>query len=484
MLLLPAMFADHVYRPCYYRFVVTSRTRMRFVILHYHFFKNAGSTIEDILDHSFGERFGQLETPDGSGLISNYDLLAHLDSHPELRAFSSHQIRYPMPQTPGYLFFDLCFLRDPIDRLRSFYDYFRQRPNPADPMSDLANRSTPGEFVAGMLRDFPLFVRNNQVNLLACGGDSDEPGESDLQLAVHRMMSASFLGVVDEFGRSTVAGTWMTGQAFPELDCGRPAVNVSRGMRGSVESRTAELREACDPAVFAELIRVTELDRRLVERARAEVARRFDGVERGVAVPAAGYEGKECARVPGRRLRDWAAYYRVMRRPERDLFDAAFYLDRNADVRAAGIDPFVHYIQHGAAEGRKPHPLFEPEYFRASGGAGSHPLFAGLGAVDYLAWGVLPIANVACESVDAATVIPLDLWDVVVVVFALAAEPGEDAETLHTAARGRAAGLGLRGSVALVWRDAGGATQWIAETQQMPFFRGVSFDQVLGDSSR
>ena len=60
---------------------------MRFVLLHYHIFKNAGSTIEDILDHSFGDRFGKLETPVGEGTISQSDLISHLNAHPGLRAF-------------------------------------------------------------------------------------------------------------------------------------------------------------------------------------------------------------------------------------------------------------------------------------------------------------------------------------------------------------------------------------------------------------
>src|SRR6185312_13393655 len=192
---------------------------MRFVILHYHVFKNAGSTIEDILDHSFGERFGSFDTAAGGGLLPNERLIGLLREKRELRAFSSHQIRYPLPEVPGFLFFDICFLRDPIDRLRSFYDYFRQRPNPDDPMSNLANNSTPGGFAAGMIRDHSLFVRNNQVNLLACGGDSDEPTERDFDLAVERVMEASFLGVVDCFEQSALAGSKALRCAFPELDC-------------------------------------------------------------------------------------------------------------------------------------------------------------------------------------------------------------------------------------------------------------------------
>ena len=50
------------------------------------------------------------------------------------------------------------------------------------------------------------------------------------------------------------------------------------------------------------------------------------------------------------------------------LFDPAFYLDGNDDVRSAGVDPLEHYLGWGAAEGRMPlgdvradalHPLIE-----------------------------------------------------------------------------------------------------------------------------
>lgn len=35
-------------------------------------------------------------------------------------------------------------------------------------------------------------------------------------------------------------------------------------------------------------------------------------------------------------------------------FDSAFYREQNPDVAAAGIDPLVHYMQFGLAEGRQP----------------------------------------------------------------------------------------------------------------------------------
>lgn len=41
------------------------------------------------------------------------------------------------------------------------------------------------------------------------------------------------------------------------------------------------------------------------------------------------------------------------------LFDSAWYLDANPDIRAAGMNPLLHYVQHGRAEGRDMRP--EPE---------------------------------------------------------------------------------------------------------------------------
>jgi hypothetical protein len=49
----------------------------------------------------------------------------------------------------------------------------------------------------------------------------------------------------------------------------------------------------------------------------------------------------------------------------RPFFDAPFYLRRYPDVRQSGMNPLRHYLRHGIAEGRKPHPLFDPAYYQS-----------------------------------------------------------------------------------------------------------------------
>lgn len=47
------------------------------------------------------------------------------------------------------------------------------------------------------------------------------------------------------------------------------------------------------------------------------------------------------------------------------LFDAGWYLEKNADVRGAGLDPLRHYLAIGWREGRAASPEFDDEYYLA-----------------------------------------------------------------------------------------------------------------------
>jgi len=244
----------------------------RFVLLHYHLFKNAGSTIEEILAHSFFENFARQDL-DAAGV------LPFLQEHPQTKAISSHQIRYPLPVAPSCVFFDVCFLRDPLDRVRSMYQYSRERPQPGEPLSDLANRTDLRGFVAELVEKLPEWANDVQVQLLAHRtGNDDPPQEKHLELATETMLKTSWLGVVDCFNESVIAGQHFLRPVFPDLDCAQQPVNVSGGLQNSLPARIQKLRNACDEQAFAELLRLNALDLELLKRTRAEVRRRFEMV--------------------------------------------------------------------------------------------------------------------------------------------------------------------------------------------------------------
>jgi hypothetical protein len=258
---------------------------MRFVTLHYHFLKNAGMTIEDMLRHSFGAGAVSVDTEDRDGEFTTDALVSLLNGNPVLKAVSSHQFRYPVPRVRGFMFFDLCFLRDPIDRIRSTYDYFREKPGAGDTISELANRLTLGEFIAFLVDQMPWWVNDAQVNLLANGVANDLPGVQDFERAVAIMLQTSFLGVVDRFQESLIAGEHFLRPVFPELTGRAEAANATAALNSSLEQRREGVREACDARIYEELIRLNALDSKLVDLARAEVQRRFRCAQRVGRVP-------------------------------------------------------------------------------------------------------------------------------------------------------------------------------------------------------
>ncbi len=45
------------------------------------------------------------------------------------------------------------------------------------------------------------------------------------------------------------------------------------------------------------------------------------------------------------------------------MFDAVWYRKSNPDLSFGSIDPAQHYLEHGAQEGRDPHPLFDTQWY-------------------------------------------------------------------------------------------------------------------------
>lgn len=68
----------------------------------------------------------------------------------------------------------------------------------------------------------------------------------------------------------------------------------------------------------------------------------------------------------------------ITRISESGLFDLSYYLRRNPDVEASKINPILHYLEFGAAEGRDPAPLFKTKFYLEENpdiqGSGMNPL--------------------------------------------------------------------------------------------------------------
>ncbi len=251
-----------------------ARDGRRHLILHYHFFKNAGTTIESVLQQSFRERMVRFDSDDHNSVISNNALLAFLQEHTDTVAVTSHHLRPPKPDDQHFVFHDIVFLRHPLARLWSTYEFYRRMDVGKDPLAAVAKDRNAPEFFRLLMSEYPRHASNTQVNLVANGGDK-LPVPGDLNRAMKMVSDASILGTAEDFDQSAVVGEQALCRTFAGVDFSYVAQNVSSGQVRSLDAQLAHFEKICGKDLFDRLVDANQLDVALHRAASEEVHRRF-----------------------------------------------------------------------------------------------------------------------------------------------------------------------------------------------------------------
>ena len=248
----------------------------RFLIVHYHIFKNGGSTVASILEREFENNFATVHGPDDVSVVDLVSLSNFVSSHGGVQAISSHHLRYPKPVLPNTIIFDCCFLRHPLDRLQSMYSYF-QRIDSDDPLCRMAHQESSRSFFRKLMGSAPHLVSNVQVTMLALGGAFTRPVDTpDVEVAADIVAKMAIPGLVEKFDESLVAAEYFLKPAFPRLRLDYLPQNVSRPLGANPGDRQEWLRHSWGPDLYGALAHLNECDLELWRRAEREVARRLD----------------------------------------------------------------------------------------------------------------------------------------------------------------------------------------------------------------
>jgi hypothetical protein len=216
------------------------RLRVRHVLVHVHLFKNAGSTVDWALARSFGTRFATVDRrEDPSNVYTPEEVTSFIRENLEMDACSSHQFRPPLPRRWRIRLYPIAFVRHPIDRAFSVYNFERRQGDDASG----ANRAQ-ALTVDAYLRWWFDHTRNGLVNNfhISCFG-RDTPGEraesqeGAVALARRRWAALAVGGVVERFDESLTLAEFRLGKRFPALDLAYISQNVGRARTESLEER-------------------------------------------------------------------------------------------------------------------------------------------------------------------------------------------------------------------------------------------------------
>jgi len=250
------------------------------ICLHFHIFKNAGTTIDWILQKNFKKHYFALDDTKKPNRILQWDyvidFLKSQKSHP--KAFSSHQIRFPLPQNSELEFLPIVFLRNPIDRAFSIY-YFKKKQTDDSIGSVSARSMNLSNFIEWNLsKEKYLPMKNFQVFFLSRQDNSSEINLDDLVIAKNRLKDCKIIGVVERLDESLVVAEEGLRSYFEKIDLSYIKQNVSPERFGNLEERLEQGRSDIENKLMDELIQKNKIDSLLHEFANKELDLRIKNI--------------------------------------------------------------------------------------------------------------------------------------------------------------------------------------------------------------
>lgn len=220
------------------------------ILFHCHLFKNAGTTIDTLLDKNFPDAHGYLEAK-GFGQLTPDEVAGALDKNPHWRALSSHTASLVQPDYHRPLI-GLVFIRHPIDRAYSVYSYERRRTdeeNILNPSAYVAKEQDFKGFVTWALDEsngYGSILRNFQTRHIA--------GSDNLPEAKHLLKQTPCVGLVEEFDFSLRVLHRTLKRHFGNLDLKYQIQNRSKGRKTDLDSKIIEIKQLLDPPLYQELL--------------------------------------------------------------------------------------------------------------------------------------------------------------------------------------------------------------------------------------
>ena len=243
----------------------------RTIILHYHQFKNAGRTFKWILAKNFGESFSLSSFKDPQKPLSLDTVLNYLIKNQNVVAFSSHRVRFPIPQNSMFYFLPVFFYRHPIDRIFSVYSFVKRNKDTKRHFKAL--NSTTAEYIKWELHSESEQIRNTQMRFLShrYGKSSNEK----FLRALDVIKNCDIVGIVDRFDECMVYAEHFLGKYFQELDFSYIKQNVSKERKGNLEERLEQGRLEIGNSLMDKLIEINKLDLKLYDFVNEEFNRRI-----------------------------------------------------------------------------------------------------------------------------------------------------------------------------------------------------------------
>lgn len=203
--------------------------RVRPLLIHYHIFKNAGTSVEFALQQALGPRLRTYDSPVPQGILSAEDIIKYVASAPEVEAICSHQAILPGPKVPDRAVFTSILLRDPLARIRSIYA-FEQRQYEPTPGALKAKETDFKGYVEWRLCTAPAMLCNFQTYYCSRTTNAvhnKAVNEIHLQAAIANLDHINIVGTVERYSEWLTLAQAILSKAFQNISLAASRQNAT-----------------------------------------------------------------------------------------------------------------------------------------------------------------------------------------------------------------------------------------------------------------
>ncbi|SEO44484.1 sulfotransferase family 2 domain-containing protein [Vreelandella aquamarina] len=232
---------------------------MRKVILHYHLFKNAGTSLDAAFKENVApEEWVTQEFP-GQPKANREQVAQWILENPQAKIFSSHTAYLPPPKLEGVKVLPVIFLRHPIDRIASAYAFETKQDGDSFGAVLARNTDISGYIETRLALPHDRQCRNFHMQRLAMMFGEKQGDE--FTRAKKALETLPFVGIVEQFADSMARlEKWLQSEGFEGMQLKPVEKNVSRDIKKSLDDKLKDFEEKISPEVFAKLMEANLAD--------------------------------------------------------------------------------------------------------------------------------------------------------------------------------------------------------------------------------
>lgn len=242
---------------------------MRYVVVHFHLFKNAGTSVDTVLEQCFGDRFGSVEGPTPDSTLYPRELWKFIAENPKYQYLTSHQATPPIPLDRTFTIIPLFFIRHPLDRIESIYLWHKRHAEENGLTETMAQVKSLKEYVTWHVHEYEgHLITNFHIDRLSgirafhTAGVILNPDAYDYEQTVQLLKTIPF-GIVEQFDKSCELISAYLQQYFPDANLQPMRENASTKRKSTLEERLAHLKEQLGGTLYDEVVAANRYDLKL-----------------------------------------------------------------------------------------------------------------------------------------------------------------------------------------------------------------------------